>query len=150
MRQITDEKFEELYKQFQVKKKNLGSDTEFAEFLNTKKIRPGTPGKQFTGVKNETFTSKTVNGRRQRLGIETPTAGKLIGKNLANRTNIENLLQKEITKANNSDKIISQKEISIKEIKTEKNKLTNKKQQVETIHQLSMSEVRETKLIISF
>ena len=114
MRQITDEKFEELYKQFQVKKKNLGSDTEFAEFLNKKKIRPGTPGKQFTGVKNETFTSKTVNGRRQRLGIETPTAGKLIGKNLANRTNIENLLQKEITKANNSDKIISQKEISIK------------------------------------
>ena len=39
MRQITDEKFEELYKQFQVKKKNLGSETEFAEFLNTKKIR---------------------------------------------------------------------------------------------------------------
>ena len=114
MRQITDEKFEELYKQFQVKKKNLGSDTEFAEFLNKKKIRPGTPGKQFTGVKNETFTSKTVNGRRQRLGIETPTVGKLIGKNLANRTNIENLLQKEITKANNSDKFISQKEISIK------------------------------------
>jgi len=114
VRQITDEKFKELYEQFQKQKNNLGSDTEFAEFLNKKKIRPGTPGKQFTGVKNETFTSKTVNGRRQRLGIETPTAGKLIGKNLANRTNIENLLQKEITKANNSDKFVSQKEISIK------------------------------------
>ena len=39
MRQITDEKFEELYEQFQKQKKNLGSDTEFAEFLNKKKMK---------------------------------------------------------------------------------------------------------------
>ena len=74
MAQITDERFKELYDLFQKQKNNLGSDTEFAEFLNKKGINPGTPGKQFTGVKNKTFTSKTVNGRRQRLGIETPTA----------------------------------------------------------------------------
>jgi hypothetical protein len=111
--QITDEKFEELYKQFQKQKNNLGSDPEFAEFLNKKNIVPGTPGAT-TGVLNKEFNAKTVNGRRQRLGIKTPTAGKIIGQQLANRTKIENLLQKEITKANNGDKFISQGEISFK------------------------------------
>ena len=38
MRQITDEKFKELYEEFQKQKNNLGSDTEFAEFLNKKKL----------------------------------------------------------------------------------------------------------------
>ena len=113
MAQISDQQFKILYEQFQKLKNNLGSDPEFAKFLNDKNIQPGVLGKE-TGLRNETFTTKTVNGRRQRLKIKTPTAGKIIGKTLANRTNIENLLQKEITKANNSDKLISQKEISIK------------------------------------
>ena len=113
MRQITDEKFKELYEQFQKQKNNLGSDPEFAEFLNKKNIVPGTPGAT-TGVKNKKFNAKTVNGRRQRLDIKTPTAGKIIGSQLANRTKIENLLQKEITKANNGDKFISQGKISFK------------------------------------
>jgi len=111
--QITDKRFKELYKIFQKQKNNLGSDTEFAEFLNKKNIVPGTPGAT-TGVLNKEFNSKTVNGRRQRLGIKTPTAGKIIGSQLANRTKIENLLQKEITKANNGDKFVSQAEISFK------------------------------------
>ena len=68
---------------------------------------------------------------------------KNIGRNVSVTTFSEEIISGELIKAD-------QKEISIKEIKTEKNKLTNKKQQVETIHQLSMSEVRETKLIISF
>ena len=68
---------------------------------------------------------------------------KNVGRDVTVTTNIEEVITGELIKAN-------QEEISIKEIKTEKNKLTNKKQQVETIHQLLMSEVRETKLIISF
>ena len=68
---------------------------------------------------------------------------KNVGRNVTVTTFSEEIISGELIKAD-------QKEISIKEIKTEKNKLTNKKQQVETIHQLSMSEVRETKLIISF
>ena len=68
---------------------------------------------------------------------------KNIGRNVTVSTFSEEIISGELIKAD-------QKEISIKEIKTEKNKLTNKKQQVEIIHQLSMSEVIETKLIISF
>ena len=68
---------------------------------------------------------------------------KNVGRDVTVTTNIEEVITGELIKAN-------QEEISIKEIKTEKNKLTNKKKQVETIHQLLMSEVRETKLIISF
>ena len=68
---------------------------------------------------------------------------KNVGRDVTVTTKSEEVITGELIKAN-------QEEISIKEIKTEKNKLTNKKQQVETIHQLLMSEVRETKLIISF
>ena len=68
---------------------------------------------------------------------------KNVGRNVTVTTLSEEIISGELIKAD-------QKEISIKEIKTEKNKLTKKKQQVETIHQISMSEVRETKLIISF
>jgi len=68
---------------------------------------------------------------------------KNVGRNVTVTTLSEEIISGELIKAD-------QKEISIKEIKTEKNNLTKKKQQVETIHQLLMSEVRETKLIISF
>jgi hypothetical protein len=68
---------------------------------------------------------------------------KNVGRNVTVTTFSEEIFSGELIKAD-------LKEISIKEIKTEKNKLTKKKQQVETIHQISMSEVRETKLIISF
>ena len=68
---------------------------------------------------------------------------KNVGRKVTVTTNSEEVITGELIKANNE-------EISIKEIKTEKNKVTNKKQQVETIHQLLMSNVRETKLIISF
>ena len=68
---------------------------------------------------------------------------KNIGRNVMVTTFNEEIMSGELIKEN-------QKEISIKDIKTVKNKLTNKKQQLETIHQISMSEIRETKLIISF
>ena len=44
----------------------------------------------------------------------------------------------------------SKKEISLRELKVEKNKTTKKKEQKENIHHLLMDEIRETKLIISF
>ena len=68
---------------------------------------------------------------------------KNVGREVTVTTKDEAVISGELLKA-------SQDEIAIKEIKTEKNKLTNKRQKVETIHQLTMSEVRETKLIISF
>ncbi|MDB9990508.1 ribosome assembly cofactor RimP [Flavobacteriales bacterium] len=68
---------------------------------------------------------------------------KNVGRKVTVTTISEEVITGELIKANHE-------EISIKEIKTEKNKVTNKKQQVETIHQLLMSNVRETKLIISF
>ena len=68
-------------------------------------------------------------------------------KNLGNKvtvTTISNhVLKGELIEANN-------KEISLKEIKVEKNKVTKKKETIENIHQIMMSEIKETKLIISF
>ena len=58
---------------------------------------------------------------------------KNVGRNVTVTTFSEEIFSGELIKAD-------LKEISIKEIKTEKNKLTKKKQQVETIHQISMSE----------
>jgi ribosome maturation factor RimP len=46
--------------------------------------------------------------------------------------------------------IVTENQLSIKEITIEKNKATKKKESIETVHQLLMSNIRETKLIISF
>ena len=46
--------------------------------------------------------------------------------------------------------IVTENQLSIKEITIEKNKATKKKEKIETVHQLLMSDIRETKLIISF
>ena len=46
--------------------------------------------------------------------------------------------------------IVTENQLSIKEITIEKNKATKKKENIETVHQLLMSDIRETKLIISF
>ncbi|MAJ06065.1 MAG: ribosome assembly cofactor RimP [Crocinitomicaceae bacterium] len=44
----------------------------------------------------------------------------------------------------------NKKEITLKEIKIKKNTATKKKETIEDIHQIMMSEIKETKLIISF
>jgi len=46
--------------------------------------------------------------------------------------------------------IVTEDQLSIKEITIEKNKTTKKKETIEIVHQLLMSDIRETKLIISF
>jgi ribosome maturation factor RimP len=44
----------------------------------------------------------------------------------------------------------NKKEITLKEIKIKKNTANKKKETIEDIHQIMMSEIKETKLIISF
>ena len=62
MAQISDQQFKILYEQFQKLKNNLGSDPEFAKFLNDKNIQPGVLGKE-TGLRNETFTTSKRNNQ---------------------------------------------------------------------------------------
>ena len=45
---------------------------------------------------------------------------------------------------------VNKKEITLKEMKIKKNTATKKKETIEKIHQIMMSEIKETKLIISF
>ena len=68
---------------------------------------------------------------------------KNIGKQVSVTTQTNETLMGELVE-------VTKKEISIKELKVEKNKTTKKKEQIENIHQLLMDEIRETKLIISF
>ena len=112
MAQISDQQFKELYKQFQKLKNNLGTDEGFAKFLNEKNINPGVIGGKITGIKNKTFTARTVSGRRQRLDIKTPLVGNKNPKTLERVDKIDNLLKKEIAKANASNKYISQAKLS--------------------------------------
>ena len=68
-------------------------------------------------------------------------------KNLGNKVTVttksNTVLIGELLEAN-------KKEITLKEIKIKKNKATKKKETIENIHQIMMSEIKETKLIISF
>ena len=68
---------------------------------------------------------------------------KNIGKQVSVTTQTNETLTGELVEA-------SKKEISLRELKVEKNKTTKKKEQIENIHHLLMDEIRETKLIISF
>ena len=68
-------------------------------------------------------------------------------KNLGNKVTVtttnNTVLIGELLEAN-------KKEITLKEIKIKKNTTTKKKEIIENIHQIMMSEIKETKLIISF
>ena len=68
---------------------------------------------------------------------------KNIGEQVSVTTQSNETLIGELVKAN-------KKEISLRELKVEKNNTTKKKEQIENIHHLLMDEIRETKLIISF
>tara|TARA_B100001564_G_scaffold183383_1_gene154099 strand:+ start:1480 stop:1953 length:474 start_codon:yes stop_codon:yes gene_type:complete len=68
---------------------------------------------------------------------------KNIGNQVSVTTQKNETLTGELIEAN-------KKEISLRELKVEKNKTTKKKEQIENIHHLLMDEIRETKLIISF
>lgn len=106
-KQITDEKFAELYENF------TGTDEQFAKYLNKKNIIPGQPGVG-TGLKGGEFNTKTVYGRRDRLGLEanieqstSPTMQKQYDKRNKVLTDL-------VTKANEGDKYISTQQIVFK------------------------------------
>ena len=112
-RQVTDQEFIKLYEQF-TKKNKLGTDTEFAEFLNKKNIRPGIPGKGYgTGLKGESFTPKTVQGRRTRLNIKSNIkAGTQSPKQMVEYEKRNKVITDLVNKANKGDKFISNAQLS--------------------------------------
>jgi len=117
-KQVTDKEFTELYKEFQ-SLDNLGTDPEFVDFLNEKKIKPGTlgtsgeprPGRPGSAKK---FTTKTVSGRRQRLNLKTKVKPNVSPKKQAEVAKINELIQKEVNIANKGSKYISPADISFK------------------------------------
>ena len=81
-------------------------------------------------------------------GLDQPfVVAKQYLKNLGNQVTVtkanDEVLNGELLKANDQ-------EIFLREIKNEKNKISKKKEKIENTHQLLMSEIKETKLIISF
>ncbi|MDA9809770.1 ribosome assembly cofactor RimP [Flavobacteriales bacterium] len=81
-------------------------------------------------------------------GLDQPfVVAKQYLKNLGNQVTVtkanDEVLNGELLKANDQ-------EIFLREIKIEKNKITKKKEKIENTHQLLISEIKETKLIISF
>ena len=100
-KQITDEKFRELYENFS------GTDGEFAEFLNKKKIIPGVPGSE-VGIKGGGFNAKTIYGRRTRLNIKPNVASTDIAPTLQRQYDKRNqVLTEFVAEANAGDKYIS-------------------------------------------
>ena len=106
-RQITDEEFIRLFKNFS------GTDIEFAEFLNNKNIRPGKPGIE-TGVKGGGFTDKTVFGRRNRLGIKANVEAGTSPKFEKQYNERNKVLTKLVAEANAGDKYVSTQQLVFK------------------------------------
>lgn len=100
-KRISDEKFRELYENFS------GTDGEFAEFLNKKKIIPGVPGSE-VGIKGGGFTANTVFGRRKRLDIKANIASTDIAPALQRQYDKRNqVLTELVAEANAGDKYVS-------------------------------------------
>ena len=112
-KQVTDKEFIELYKEFQ-SLDNLGTDSEFVDFLNKKRIKPGTLGDPRLYSKNERFTTRTASGRRQRLNLKTKVKPYVSPKKQAEVARINKVIQKEVNIANKGNKYISPADISFK------------------------------------
>ena len=107
-KQITDEKFRELYENF------TGTDGEFAEFLNKKKIIPGVPGSE-VGIKGGGFNAKTIYGRRTRLDIKPNVASTDIAPALQRQYDERNqVLTELVAEANAGDKYVPIQQIAFK------------------------------------
>ena len=112
-RQVTDEEFIKLYKEFQ-SLDNLGTDSEFVDFLNKKRIKPGTLGDPRLYSKNERFTTRTASGRRQRLNLKTKVKPYVSPKKQAEVDRINKVIQKEVNIANKGNKYISPSKLLFK------------------------------------
>ena len=95
---ITDQLFKEEYAKFQKLFKNIGTDTQFAEYLN-QRYRPSPQGGK------DKFSEGGIFMKRKRMKIKTPVQN--LGSNptaLARQKKINKFLEKEIAKANASEK----------------------------------------------
>ena len=95
---ITDQLFKEEYEKFQKLFKNIGTDTQFAEYLN-QRYRPSPQGGK------DKFSGDGIYMKRKRMKIKTPVQN--LGSNptaLARQKKINKFLEKEIAKANASEK----------------------------------------------
>ena len=95
---ITDQLFKEEYEKFQKLFKNIGTDEQFAEYLN-QRYRPVPQGGK------DKFSTGGVFMKRKRLKIKTPVPGTgSTPTNLERQKKINKFLEKEIAKANASEK----------------------------------------------
>jgi len=95
---ITDQLFKEEYEKFQKLFNNIGTDTQFAEYLN-QRYRPSPQGGK------DKFSGDGIYMKRKRMKIKTPVQN--LGSNpiaLARQKKINKFLEKEIAKANASEK----------------------------------------------
>ena len=106
MAQITNEKFKELYKEFK-KLNELGTDSEFADFLNKKGFRPIDKG----GSKK--FTDKNVFARRKLLNLKSfLKAGTQNPTTIKTREKRNKVLTDLVNKANQGYKYVSPAQLS--------------------------------------
>ena len=106
MAQITNEEFKRLYKEFK-KLNELGTDSEFADFLNKKGFRPIDKG----GSKK--FTDKNVFARRKLLNLKSfLKAGTQNPTTIKTREKRNKVLTDLVNKANQGDKYVSPAQLS--------------------------------------
>ena len=102
---ITDKLFKEEYEKFQKLFKNIGTDTQFAEYLN-QRYRPVPKGGK------DKFSTGGIYMKRKRLKIKTPVpnTGSTPTK-IQRQKEINKFLEKEIAKANAGEKAVVQNNI---------------------------------------
>jgi len=101
---ITDDLFKKEYEAFQKKFKNVGTDAQFAAFLN----------ERYVPKIGDTFSTKNVSIKRKSLGIESPLKSGINPTRLKRVADINKVLRKEIDKANDGEKFITQESIAQK------------------------------------
>ena len=133
---ITDKLFKEEYEKFQKLFNNIGTDTQFAEYLN-QRYRPSPQGGK------DKFSTGGIYMKRKRLKIKTPVAN--TGSTptaLERQKEINKFLEKEIAKANADEKSIVLKNI----LKKAQNKFKLKKIAPESYPILSTLETDAEKI----
>jgi len=100
---ITSEFFKKEYKNFQKNKNNIGTDGEFAEYLN----------KNYTTKKGSTFATENIYKIRKNLKIKTPVKGGQAPPSvLAQQNKINKYLEELIPKLNSGEKFYTKEQVS--------------------------------------
>ena len=101
---ITDQQFSDEYINFQKLFKNIGTDAQFAAYLN-ERYKPKIAAN---------FNSEMLYAKRRALGIKSPVASGVNPTTLKRFNAINAFLEKEIYKANLGEKFVEQKDIITK------------------------------------